>query len=293
MEATTTKTKTKAGKKNAGANGKAKATSAAADEPKVAETFSRELRCRLSKPEQADLAVKLTDLMNQRDNLEAEADGVRKEFKSKIDALEPDIATLQRDVNEGRVDRPVKCEEVHDFRRGKVFVRRTDTGETVEGTERAMAIGERQQKLALEVNRDLKQHAEKSNGASAPAAKAKPNGKGAPGGEEPAGETMWRRAILRTYGPDGPPHVAAGQVWASRLVSHLGRVMWVETVEGKHVTCKVGEAPKRPLLATDTENIGNTMFDLVGVKWENKRTRMTLKKLGDDYAMVDAAGFEV
>lgn len=76
-----------------------------------------------------------------------EFDGVKSEFKSKIEKCEAEqnrIATL---LNNGYEYRDVECEVVSYFTDGVVRVVRLDTGDTVE--ERAMTELERQRELPM------------------------------------------------------------------------------------------------------------------------------------------------
>lgn len=215
-------------------------------------------------------------------------------------ALEPQIESLEKIIREKAEPRKVMCEEVHDYRRGQVFVRRKDNGETVDGTERPMKHEERQQTLAGIVNEDIKNHAQaaagKANGA------AKPNGKheAKPAADKPAKPAHWHSASnLDRKNTDKLPVV--GDVWASRNVGKLGMVFRVEKVNGGEVNGKganhraemrSGSAPTR----TDEKRhadgtvagLGCTDFDLANVEWSNiLQVTEDVEKLWRDYALLE------
>ena len=114
------------------------------DQVKV-EYFAKRLRVKLTSEERIAKATAHVGLLNERDNVVAELDAIKADFRARLKRLDERAGHLRRDVEDGTEERSVRCVEVRDYRRGIVLVKRTDSQEVID--ERAMAERERQLEL--------------------------------------------------------------------------------------------------------------------------------------------------
>jgi hypothetical protein len=84
-----------------------------------------------------------------RERIEAEFDGVKADYKSKIAEQSAIVGKLSPRIHSGIETRDVACEEVKNWTKGTVTVTRLDTGEVVES--RPMREDEKQIEIGIEV----------------------------------------------------------------------------------------------------------------------------------------------
>jgi cell fate (sporulation/competence/biofilm development) regulator YmcA (YheA/YmcA/DUF963 family) len=108
-------------------------------------TFRKMLRVKLTHEERLAKGSALVHAMAEIDALADELSEIKKSHGARKKKVEERIDKLRTDVEHGSEERSVVCEEVRDFQRNIVLIRRTDTGEAIE--ERAMEVDERQLEL--------------------------------------------------------------------------------------------------------------------------------------------------
>lgn len=91
-------------------------------------------------------ARELASVIREKNRLEFEKSETGKFYKTQIDSKEIEMRDLISIIEKGEENRPVSCEEFHDFGEGLVTIIRLDTGEHV--GQRTMTAHERQVDLA-------------------------------------------------------------------------------------------------------------------------------------------------
>ncbi len=124
-------------------------------------TVTKELNCKLSDKEVADLAVEGSGIWSRMQDLEYRRRDVLSRLKAEKDNLTAEHNRVMSAVNEGVELRQVKVTIHKDFPTRKRWEVRTDTGETIPGSERALTQAEIQEmldkaqtSLPLEVKKD-------------------------------------------------------------------------------------------------------------------------------------------
>ncbi len=104
--------------------------------------IQRSLRCELTHDEQRVKGLEMAEAVSVAGELEKEKAASAKDFKDKIESHLGRAGTLAQELRQGWVSRPVECEQIMDYKEGKVLIRRCDDKSTIE--ERAMTEEERQ-----------------------------------------------------------------------------------------------------------------------------------------------------
>jgi len=112
---------------------------------KVPRKVVRELPVKLTEAEMAGVAKEIGRLNRERSAMEAQAKVSASQWKDRIGGLDAQIGDLATKADIGVENRPVDCEEIHDYRLGEVRVTRIDTQDTLEV--RPMTADERQPSL--------------------------------------------------------------------------------------------------------------------------------------------------
>jgi hypothetical protein len=105
-------------------------------------TIQRSLRCELTNEEQRTKGLEMAEEIGLARKAEEEKASVTKTLKEEIEMHLGRASSLALELRQGYVTRPVECEQVFDYKEGKVLVRRKDDKSTIE--ERAMTEEERQ-----------------------------------------------------------------------------------------------------------------------------------------------------
>lgn len=106
---------------------------------------NRLLKCQLTPAELLACGQELADAHSEHERVTEEAEGMKAEFKGKLQIEEGKIGRLSALIRAGYEHRQIKCETVKDFDFGQVIVTRLDTKETVES--RPLSDEERQMDL--------------------------------------------------------------------------------------------------------------------------------------------------
>jgi hypothetical protein len=117
------------------------------------ETFTKYLPCKLSDIEKVTRGRELASKMEEREQVQLQAEEAKSAFKTKTQGLDAQIDELKRIVLDGSERREIECFYHKDFENSTVITIRTDTGEEVDS--RRMTVEERQEMLPL-VNDALK-----------------------------------------------------------------------------------------------------------------------------------------
>ena len=112
---------------------------------KIEREYYESLSCPMTDKERKDANNRLLSLLDMIDNETAAMDSAKKLAKAKIEEHEAEVKRIRLELQGGKIDKPVKCEEQFFYRVGLVHDVRTDTGEVID--ERAMTIEERQPSL--------------------------------------------------------------------------------------------------------------------------------------------------
>lgn len=121
--------------------------------PNKVENFVRDLRVALKTEEIAERADRAAQLLAERDSKEEEQKAAAKHAKSIVESMEAELRRLSNEVRTKATYREVQCERVYDFRLGKIFEKRLDTGDVL--FERAMTDAERQRELPFPPPSDI------------------------------------------------------------------------------------------------------------------------------------------
>lgn len=111
-----------------------------------------DLRCRLTPDEWRKLAEASADAFNRLEESKGEAKEVASQYKATQDKLSATIKEASLKIASGFETRPVECEEVIDYERGRVTTTRLDTFEVV--SERPLTNAERQRGLDLQIDEE-------------------------------------------------------------------------------------------------------------------------------------------
>jgi len=95
-------------------------------------TDERLLRTELTEQDLLSKSKTLADGVSTLAELEDAFASVKKDYSSKIQALEASITSASTVIRQGYEIRKVKCEVLKDFDMGLIFVSRPDTGEIIE-----------------------------------------------------------------------------------------------------------------------------------------------------------------
>lgn len=109
------------------------------------EKFTRDLRVPLKAEEIAERADRAAQLLQDRDNKEAEAKAQAKHLKSVIEEVEAELRRVSNEVRTKATYQPIHCERHFIFADSKVRELRADTGEVI--GERDMTDAEKQQEF--------------------------------------------------------------------------------------------------------------------------------------------------
>jgi hypothetical protein len=114
---------------------------------KINREFQDLLLCPMDPSDREWRNARLRQLLDTIDNETAEMDAAKKLAKAKIEEHEAELKRVRLELNQGKLDKPVRCEEQFFYRVGLVRIVRTDTGEVIDS--RAMTVAERQPSLPL------------------------------------------------------------------------------------------------------------------------------------------------
>lgn len=106
---------------------------------------TEQLTCQLTHDEHRQRGVELADCLGKIGKEQSRQDSIKASMKSDMAALEAKRDRLSYEVQRGEELRDVEVEETADFKLGKVFRIRTDTGEVM--GERKLLEEERQTSL--------------------------------------------------------------------------------------------------------------------------------------------------
>jgi hypothetical protein len=111
------------------------------------ETFTKFLPCKLSEVEKVTRGRELASKMEEREQVQLQAEEAKSAFKTKTQGLDAQIDELKRIVLDGSERREIECFYHKDFENSTVLTIRTDTGEEVDS--RRMTPEERQEILPM------------------------------------------------------------------------------------------------------------------------------------------------
>ncbi len=115
------------------------------DGAELPQTFTRNLRCVLTKREKRVLAKRLVKQLRRRERLNERKAAAAKRYKRRIDDLESIIKRHCVSLEHGYEYRDVECVETRDEEHKRIVITRTDTGDEVDS--RAMTTEEPQGSL--------------------------------------------------------------------------------------------------------------------------------------------------
>ena len=118
---------------------------------------TEQLKCFLTDKEKLDMGKSLAETLAKKSGFERELNSLKKQFGSKIEMCDSQIASLQELINVGYEFRSVKIEILFDFDKGVVETTRIDTFEVIEI--RPMTANERQ--MMIDFNVDVAEEFEK------------------------------------------------------------------------------------------------------------------------------------
>lgn len=111
------------------------------------ETFTKFLPCKLSDIEKVTRGRELASKMEEREQVQLQAEEAKSAFKTRTQGLDAQIDELKRIVLDGSERREIECFYHKDFENSTVLTLRTDTGEEVDS--RRMTPEERQEMLPM------------------------------------------------------------------------------------------------------------------------------------------------
>ena len=112
------------------------------------EKETRELLCVMTDEERSIRGQQLAEKMVEQDVLELRLDGIKQQYKSRINLIKSECQDLKQSVVSGNERRDVECEWDFNYPNGIKLLRRNDTHEILEEVE--LTKEEMNQKLPLE-----------------------------------------------------------------------------------------------------------------------------------------------
>lgn len=88
--------------------------------------INRELPCKLTEAELAELSKQMASILLETIKLAAELKEIKDDYKTRLDALDTELYRIGNIANNGVEDRQVECTEVYQFAEGVVNVYRND-----------------------------------------------------------------------------------------------------------------------------------------------------------------------
>ena len=99
------------------------------------EKETRELLCIMTDEERSERGQQLAAKMVEQDVLELRLDGIKQQYKSRINLVKSDCQDLKQSVVSGMERRDIECVWDLDYHNGVKILRRTDTQEPLEEVE--------------------------------------------------------------------------------------------------------------------------------------------------------------
>jgi|GEM_PF-4963246 len=131
--------------------------------------FMKNLKCKLSNFEKAEIAKQLVELVGKKEEVEYEKQAASSRYGSQLKEIWKEIAELGKKHREGEEYREVECYTHFDWENGVVSVIRIDTHETV--STRTVTSDERQIHLdEIEVDSQNDEEIEEENEAASASA---------------------------------------------------------------------------------------------------------------------------
>jgi len=114
--------------------------------------ITMDLPCKLTDTELRERGGKLARLLQQADELQAELNAAKAEFKARYELLQKTASEIATEIRSGHAMRAVNCVDLEDFSEKTVKLIRSDTGEVVET--RAMTPDELQRPIPFETDEE-------------------------------------------------------------------------------------------------------------------------------------------
>ncbi len=109
---------------------------------------TKPLPCKLTDAEVMQYGRDMARAMADRGRIQAEADSIKQDYKSKIEEQSAIVEKLSGRVHSGIETRDVECQQIQNWTKGTVTVTRMDTHEIIE--KRPMREDEKQAEMKLE-----------------------------------------------------------------------------------------------------------------------------------------------
>ena len=109
--------------------------------------ITKPLPCKLEEAEVTQYGRDMARAMNDKARIQAEADSIKQEYKSKIEEQSAIVEKLSGRVHSGIETRDVECQQIMNWTKGTVSVTRMDTREIIE--KRPMREDEKQSEMKL------------------------------------------------------------------------------------------------------------------------------------------------
>jgi len=111
--------------------------------------FQRMLPIELADKDRVELASKMAEALDTKDQAEAAKQEAAKRCKDIVDEQLAEVAKIRRWLRKGEREDMVDCETVVALEENAKFVRRLDTGEEIPGSREALDTSDRQSELEL------------------------------------------------------------------------------------------------------------------------------------------------
>jgi hypothetical protein len=112
---------------------------------KIGREYHELLPCKMTDADRLEKSARLTKLLSQIESKQEAMDDAKKRARLDIEKDELEVKKITLELNTGKADKPVLCQEQLYYRVGLVREVRTDTGQVID--EHAMAVEDRQPSL--------------------------------------------------------------------------------------------------------------------------------------------------